>query len=463
MRSKSLWLGFLVLTIIITSAIGVFKIVKAVPIPRYYVNPGIVTAQPGESFNVSISVENAADLYTFGFYLRWNGAVLNVTSVTEGTFLSRYGIYETLFIPAIWNGLDPSGVDGDYINVGGSKKGQVPGESGGGVLATVTFLVEAEGESVLGLYETAHIDSRGVHVDHTVQDGYFDVTPPEFYVDPESVSDSALLVNETFTINVNISNVVDLKGFEFKLAYDKALLNATDVSIVPFLNEPTSVNKTINYGTGFVAVNVTSTGAPVSGGGPLANVTFTVITETPGNCILDLYDAKVDDEQAESFVPPFEHSPPVTDGYFSNEPMIHDMAVTLITFYPFKVTTGGQVSINVTVENEGDFSEIFSISVSYDGNLIETKSSISLEPRAQKIVTFMWDTTNVAADMYTIKAEVPQVPNETDTLDNTKTSDPVTVEEPTGGIPLEIVAAIAIVAVVAVALLVYFLKVRKPK
>lgn len=446
----------------VTAIIGMSKLVEAVSVPRFYVHPETVTAEPGETFNITIRIANADDLYTYQFGLRWNRPILNVTGVTEGPFLTKYGIYETFFPHAEYNGPDPSGLDGDYIFVGCSRKGKVPGETGSGVLATITFLVEAEGTSVFDIYNTQHIDRRGVEIDHTIEDGYFDMAGPEFYVDPASVSDPTLVVNETFAINVSVSDVVDLKSFEFKLAYDIALLNTTDIEIIPFLNEPTSVNKTIDYETGFVYVNVTSTGAPVNGSGPLTRVTFAVVAETPGECILDLYETKVDDKLALSRVPPFEHNPPATDGYFSNLPMNHDIAVTLITPYPTTVALGEQISINVTVRNQGDFDETFNVTVSYDGNVIETQSNISLGVGAQKIVTFTWDTTDVAADMYTIEAEVAPVAGETDTADNTETYSPITIEAAPGWVlDPYVIVAVVVVAVVVLAALVYFFRVRK--
>jgi hypothetical protein len=461
-KLRSLLLGGLILMTTVAAIIGMSRLVEAVSVPRFYVHPGMVTAAPGETFNITIRIADADDLYTYQFRLTWNGPILNVTGVAEGPFLNKYGIYETFFPHSEYNGLDPSGLEGDYVFVGCSRRGKVSGETGGGVLATITFLVEAEGTSVFDVYDTTHIDRRGVEIAHTTEDGYFDMAGLEFYVDPASVSDPTLVVNETFAVNVSISEVADLKGFEFKLAYDMDLLNVTEIEIISFLNEPTSVNKTIDNDAGFVYVNVTSTGAPVNGSGSLARATFVVVAETRGESILDLHGTKVDDSLARSRVPSFEHSPPATDGYFSNLAMNHDVAVTLITPYPTTVALGEQISINVTVRNQGDFDESFNITVSYDGNVIETQSNITVGVGAQQIVTFTWDTTGVAAGMYTIEAEVAPVPDETDTGDNTETYSPITIEAAPGWAldPL-VIAAIVIVVVVVVAALVYFLRVRK--
>jgi len=141
----------------------------------------------------------------------------------------------------------------------------------------------------------------------------------------------------------------------------------------------------------------------------------------------------------------------------------HDIAVTSVVVSPTKVTIGESVSINVTVENQGNFTETFDVTIYYDNTEIDTQTVTGLAAGASKVLTFTWDTTDVDEDDYTIKATAETVPDETDTADNTKTSpDTVTVEAaPAPDILLY--AGIAAVIIVVIIIAVYFLKIRKPE
>jgi len=97
---------------------------------------------------------------------------------------------------------------------------------------------------------------------------------------------------------------------------------------------------------------------------------------------------------------------------------VHDIAIVEIVLAKPKVTQGYPLSIEVTVENEGDFSETFNVIVYYDNTTIETKVVTSLPSGVETTLTFLWDTTAVALGNYTIRAYAPPVVGETDTVDN---------------------------------------------
>jgi hypothetical protein len=460
MRNKIVLLMYLIATVSLSSVI--VNQAAASPVTTIKVNPTTSVASVGESFTVEIKIEDVEDLYSWEFRLRWSGSLLNVTSVTEGDFLSRAGVRATYFVPKIFNGPDPKGVS-NYVYATCTLLGKVTGEYASGTLATITFLVEAEGDSVLDIYGTLMYDSLFPFtppIEHGLEDGYFSVTPPKFQVEPERIVNSSLTSGATFSVNVSISNVVDLYGFGFNMSYDTTILNATDVTVVPFLNEPVSVDKGIDDKTRFVWVDINSTASEsVSGNGTLATVTFQVIGTEPGQCVLDVYDTRLNDTLAR-LGPPFEHSPPAVDGYFSNE-AIHDLAVTAVRPYPVEVAAGDSVSINVTVRNLGGFNEIFNVTLYYDGNIIDTQMDITIEAGDKKTLTFDWDTTGLAEGAYAIKAEATVVEGETDIANNTQTYSSVTVKKSAPSILLYV--AVGIVIVIGVVILVYFLKFRKPK
>jgi len=109
---------------------------------------------------------------------------------------------------------------------------------------------------------------------------------------------------------------------------------------------------------------------------------------------------------------------------FIEPPELHDIAVSHVETSETAIEQGYSLFINVTVQNQGDFSETFSLAVYFDSNVIETQS-VFLGSGASKTLTFTWDTTDVPIGDYTISAYVSTVPGEIDTADNTKVADNV--------------------------------------
>jgi len=143
--------------------------------------------------------------------------------------------------------------------------------------------------------------------------------------------------------------------------------------------------------------------------------------------------------------------------------LLHDIAITNVTASPNKVKIGEPVSINVTVVNEGTEKETFNVTVYYGDTIIETRSVTELASGASQSLIFSWDTSDVTAGTYTIKALATNVTDETDTDDNTFTDGTVKVEEtPALGILLYVAAAGASAIIIA-AVAIYFLRIRKPK
>jgi len=102
-------------------------------------------------------------------------------------------------------------------------------------------------------------------------------------------------VGQTFTININVSDVIDLYGWEFKLGWNLTLLDAVSVTEGSFLKSGGNtffVYKIFNT-EGYILVDCTLLGntSGVSGDGILATVEFDV--ECRGETILDLYDTKL--------------------------------------------------------------------------------------------------------------------------------------------------------------------------
>jgi PKD repeat protein len=110
---------------------------------------------------------------------------------------------------------------------------------------------------------------------------------------------------------------------------------------------------------------------------------------------------------------------------------VHDVAIFNVIPHPTTVVAGDLVTIEVEVENQGDFPESFDVTTYYDDAKIATKSVAELAADESTDLTFTWNTTGVSEGVYTIKAVASVVEGEEDIDDNTyEIKDAVTVVSP---------------------------------
>jgi hypothetical protein len=124
---------------------------------------------------------------------------------------------------------------------------------------------------------------------------YGNIASPYLWITPTTYVATEL--GETFTININISNIDNLRAFEFKLGYNTTLLDVVQVAQGSFFPAPPNAIITkleTNETTGLVWVNISLSAfeTPKSGSGTLTTITFTV-TYAPSSpsmtwCALDL-------------------------------------------------------------------------------------------------------------------------------------------------------------------------------
>ena len=98
--------------------------------------------------------------------------------------------------------------------------------------------------------------------------------------------------------------------------------------------------------------------------------------------------------------------------------LIHDVKIYGIGF-PDEVDLGTTVTVTVTVENQGDVSETFDVTLKYGTTTIGTQTVSNLAAGATKRLTFYWDTTTAVVGTHTLWVTAATVPGETDTADNT--------------------------------------------
>src|SRR5262249_18865745 len=129
----------------------------ALATPVVAIAPSSKTVTQGDSFTLDVSIAGAVDLYGFQFDVEFNPLVLTATDVTEGPFLATGG--STLFFPG-----DFTTTPGLISFNGGSLTGLVPGVSGGGVLAHLSFTATQAGSSAITLSNGLFVDSALVEI-----------------------------------------------------------------------------------------------------------------------------------------------------------------------------------------------------------------------------------------------------------------------------------------------------------
>ena len=98
----------------------------------------------------------------------------------------------------------------------------------------------------------------------------------------------------------------------------------------------------------------------------------------------------------------------------SNALSSHDVAVTAVNASPLKLRAGGPVTVTVTVQNKGTFSETFQVTVQAVNLTTITlpAQTVTLAPDASQTLTFTWNTANVQQGKYRITANAATVPGE---------------------------------------------------
>lgn len=105
----------------------------------------------------------------------------------------------------------------------------------------------------------------------------------------------------------------------------------------------------------------------------------------------------------------------------------HDIGITAIVMSKTVIEQGHNASISVIVFNYGSNTENFNTTIYVNATILTTFTNTVLASRNSTIFTFRWNTTGWAYGNYTISAEITQVPNETDTTDNTRSIGTVAV------------------------------------
>jgi len=273
---------------------------------------------------------------------------------------------------------------------------------------------------------------------------------PSVYVKPDVTLDPTAIPDTNYTIEIwtdysdgESINGDNITAFQFSLTWNPLILEGLEIVDDGFVGEwwggwpihifvPGTFDNTAGSLSATYLYYVDSGEYDKNGPGKLATVTFGVVGLGDSDIILgsDTYllgwnnATKLTWKIVNGITMPFH----LGHGTFANLVANHDVAITSVTTSATEVVQGEHVTIDVDVENQGEASETFDVTV-WTGILeLSTQTVTDLAPAANTTLTFDWDTTTSAATTYTISAIASTVAGEEDTADNALTGGDVTVD-----------------------------------
>ena len=232
------------------------------------------------------------------------------------------------------------------------------------------------------------------------------------------------LPGSTFNLKINVEQVNNLFGFEFKLKYKGAFLNATSIILNtlwwPSIAQPPNsgtylwtynINNTVGYAWYAVTLSPDkTTGLQTSSAKTLVTIPFKVVGS--GGCILYLFDTVLTAKEGVKIA----HT--VSGAQFVNTQW-HDIGITSVKPSSTKVIRGKTTDINIIARNHGNNTETFDFTVYANTTTIRTETVTDLAGGTTKNLTLTCDTSGLTIGTYIISANATTVSGETDTTDNT--------------------------------------------
>src|ERR1039457_6242576 len=133
------------------------------------ISAGSTDTSVDQIFTLPVSIADASDVYAFQFDLAFDPTILQLLSISEGSFLPSAG--STIFIPGTIDN-----IGGNAISNADTLVGDIPGVSGDGDLVDFTFQAISPGATSLALSNGLLFDSNFNDIPFTTVDGSVTVT-----------------------------------------------------------------------------------------------------------------------------------------------------------------------------------------------------------------------------------------------------------------------------------------------
>jgi len=398
------FLSFLLTSILIVALAPGFRSIAQI-YPQISIIPQTSYVLLEQDFNVSITVSNVENLYTYQVYINFSSEILEVKDIIQGDFLRR-GTYNTFWQPK-WNNTE------GLIQVWESMLHPDPASSGSGELFKVTFKTKKAGSSLLHLFNTALKDSFKARMYHETNDGFVTTTKMELI--PKEMKGRGYEPGDTISVNVTLSGAIEnLYGFNLTIKYDNKIINATSVELRQLLAMPNENYTIINNDKGLISLNVTcKNGAPSTNTtGPIATITFDIVGF--GETFIEIVNSKLININGEEILHVLEKA--------SLYNILRNIAIipneTFISSE--SVIAGENITLNLKVLNNGDMNETFTVLV-YAINeftaIIGGPNEYTIAKESNKTLEITLSTNGLEGN-YTVIITLLGVPNESNLTDN---------------------------------------------
>lgn len=239
-----------------------------------FINPAVYYAVPAEEFSVDIVVGPVQDFMTFTTDFYFDPKVIEITNITEGTFLNAGGVVETKFLMNIDN------ANGKCILAISRLTSPSSGISstGNNTILTIHLKSKVEGATNIQLLNTGLIKSDGVStISSIVAGSTIKVIPKK----TANIYYSSSVVNvdqlETFSLDLILVPVTDVMTFTTEITFDPSVVTIMNATEGRFLNEDGTVQtaflKNIDNASGKCNLAITRMTSPASGISSITNNT----------------------------------------------------------------------------------------------------------------------------------------------------------------------------------------------
>ena len=234
---------------------------------------------------------------------------------------------------------------------------------------------------------------------------------PTLFVNPASIEDPAILPHDSITVFVVVESINNLAQCEFNLTFSPELLAIERVAVLPLQGQYPIAITNFNGDNGYIWARLSYKNAStISETCALVEVEFYV--KDYGSTDLHFKSSALTDSSEQ----PIPHDS--IDGFVWI--IRRNVSVQGISPIQYETYVGRLVSINVTILNDGDLLENFTVDLFYNNTLIASVN-LTLPSKEEIILPFIWNTSQVSPRLepYLLKAEASILAYEVDTSDNT--------------------------------------------
>jgi len=264
--------------------------------------PSEITVDPGQEFTIDINITNVVNMYAYELKIYYKNSILNATKAVRppGHFMEPSDPANQ-FIPK-WEIKNNYNATHGRIWLGFTLLAPEAPKSGSGILARITFKAIGSGTTPLNLKDTKLADSSGNPIPHTPEDCVVTVKQPKLPTVSINPPEVTIEVGQQFTVDLNITDVTNLYGYEIMIWYLNSIVNATKAVRPPghFMEPSDPANQFVakweiknnfnaTHGRIWLGFTLLAPEPAKSGSGILARITFVGLSEGSTPIILNNY------------------------------------------------------------------------------------------------------------------------------------------------------------------------------